>query len=53
MFALIAFLQWPNIVVKNLHNTRLDLNSWVCIIAAALDACLAQHILKEETEDAL
>jgi len=25
MFALIAFLQWGN-VVKNLHNTRLDLN---------------------------
>jgi len=29
MFALIAFLQWGNIVVKNLHNTRLDLN---CLI---------------------
>jgi len=26
MFALIAFLQWGN-VVKNLHNTKLDLNS--------------------------
>jgi len=25
MFALIAFLQWGN-VVKNLHNTKLDLN---------------------------
>jgi len=26
MFAVIAFLQWGN-VVKNLHNTKLDLNS--------------------------
>jgi len=34
MFALIAFLQWGN-VVENLHNTRLDLN---CSIKLKKDA---------------